>query len=150
MHPARHPSMTLIKTQTQGRFHQSLLAGAGSRGLKATYLPRWEWSRSAASPDFALFFPPGPACRLLTPRVHVDEARAWERGCVHKIVVVIGSRCVSHHPTQRFRCVCQEHSRSAADDNSGCTILTQLSAPSDCLFVRLKSLHGRRLLFSRS
>lgn len=49
-----------------------------------------------------------PRARLLTPRVHVDEARAWERGCVHKIVVVIRSRCVSHHPTQRFRCVCQE------------------------------------------
>lgn len=32
--PVRHPSMTLIKIKTQGRFYQSLLAGAGSRGLQ--------------------------------------------------------------------------------------------------------------------
>lgn len=103
MQPGRHPRMTLIK----GRFYQSLLAGAGSRDLKKDHL------LVSLDAGFCALLSAWPRCRLLTPRVHVDEARAWERGCVHKIVVVISSWCVSHHPTQRFRCVSRTETTGA-------------------------------------
>lgn len=134
--------MTLIKIKTQivvVFFIQSLLDGAGSQTLKTNKQTKKMLTclgGNGVAPSRrrilrSSFLFPGPVCRLLTPRVHVDEARAWERGCVHKIVVVISSRRVSHRPTQRFRCVSRTDSRSSADNSGGCAISTELSAASD-------------------
>lgn len=45
-------------------------------------------------------------------RVHVEERAprsAWERGCVHKIFVVIKSRSVSHRSTDGLHPTCSAH-----------------------------------------
>lgn len=69
-----------------------------------------EWTRGAGSCHQIGFLLPVwldvngfDACCV---RVHVQERAprsAGQRGCVHKIFLVISARFVSHQPTQRFR-----------------------------------------------
>lgn len=112
MQSVRDSKMTLQRISMQDRVNKGELVTRVNRDLyKSLTFSRWDVRTRRSCNQIFLILPVWldvKAFDARCARVHVVKRAtraAWERGCVHKIFGVIGSRFVSHHPTQCFRCM---------------------------------------------